>query len=150
MGSPSAAGLCDPDLARLTTPGGARVDIAVELAADPAARALGLMRRTALDPQAGMLFIYPEPQPVAFWMRETLIPLDMLFFDAEGLLRHVHANAIPHDETSIPGATPTDPAPERLLVLEIAGGEAARLGLAEGVTLDHPAIDPGCDFPEVE
>lgn len=150
MASSAGADTCDAGLARLTTAEGKIVDIAVELATDPASRAQGLMRREALEPEAGMLFVYPEPQRVAFWMRETLIPLDMLFFDAAGSLRHIHAEAIPHDETPIPGATSDDPAPERLLVLEIAGGEAARLGVTEGATLAHPAIDPDCDFPDVE
>ena len=150
IASSAGAATCNAGMARLTTAEGKIVDIAVELATDPASRAQGLMRREALEPKTGMLFVYPEPQRVAFWMRGTLIPLDMLFFDAAGHLRHVHAEAIPHDETPIPGAAINDPEPERLLVLEIAGGEAARLGLTEGATLAHPAIDPDCDFPAVE
>ena len=100
------------------------------------------MYRTSLDPLHGMLFVYPEPQPVAFWMRNTLIPLDILFFDAAGRLAHVHPDARPLDETPLPGAAADDPRPDRLFVLEVAGGEAARLGLEEGALLSHPALDP--------
>lgn len=88
-----------------------------------------------------MLFVYPEPQPVSFWMRNTLIPLDLIFFDETGVIRHIHRNARPLDETPIPGAAIGDPRPDRLMVLEIAGGEAARLGLAAGQQLAHPALD---------
>lgn len=138
----TAAAPCDPSVALLTLPGGARVAIAVEIADDAAERARGLMHRPRLDPGAGMLFVYPEPQPVSFWMRNTLMPLDLLFFDAAGQLAHVHAGAKPLDETPLPGAAPGDPAPERLMVLEIGGGEAARLGLGPGTLLSHPALDP--------
>lgn len=56
------------------------------------------------------------------------------------MLRHIHPQAQPHDLTIIPGAAPGDPDPERLLVLELAGGEAARRGLVPGTTLRHPAV----------
>ena len=70
----------------------------------------------------------------------TLIALDMIFIDARGEVRHVHSMARPLDETPIPGAAPTDPAPERLMVLEVAGGEAARLGIVPGMALSHPRL----------
>lgn len=113
---------------------------AVELAITPASRASGLMYRESLDPLTGMLFIYPEAEPVAFWMRNTLISLDLLFIDAEGVIRHLHPNAIPLDETPIPGHQMGDPSPDRLMVLEIPGGEAARLGLRAGMAIAHPAL----------
>jgi len=141
---------CDPAQARLRTPDGRSIALAVEVVADPAARAHGLMQRESLAPQTGMLFLYPSPQQVAFWMKDTLIPLDMLFFDADGRLAHLHANAVPHDLTPIPGAAEGDPTPERLLVLEVAGGEAARLGIVEGTMLDHAALDPACGLRAME
>ena len=87
-----------------------------------------------------MLFIYEAPQRVSFWMRNTLIPLDMVFLDARGEVRHVHPMARPLDETSIPGAAIGDPAPERLMVLELPGGDAARLGIRPGMALAHPGL----------
>ena len=116
------------------------VSVTVEIADDPDERAKGLMFRRVLAPDAGMLFIYEQPQPVSFWMRNTLIPLDMIFIDSRGEVRHVHPNARPLDETSIPGAMVGDPAPARLMVLEVAGGEAARLGIRPGMVLAHPAL----------
>lgn len=131
---------CRPDQAVLTTPDGRQVVIAVELAQTPATRERGLMYRTGLEPQHGMLFLYEQPGPVAFWMKNTPLPLDLLFFDAAGVLRHLHPQARPLDETIIPGAAPADPSPDRLAVLEIAGGEGARLALPLGSTLSHSAM----------
>ena len=115
--------------------------IHIEIADDQAERAQGLMNRTELAADSGMLFIFDAPREAAFWMKNTLIPLDMLFMDAKGVIRHIHPSAIPHDLTPVPGAAPGDPAPERLMVLEIAGGEAARLGLTEGMAMSHPRLD---------
>ena len=75
----------------------------IELADDPKERSLGLMNRKSLPQSAGMLFAYEKPQAVSFWMRNTLIPLDMIFMDATGRVTHIHENAIPLDETGIPG-----------------------------------------------
>lgn len=116
------------------------IEIAVEIADDPAERAQGLMFRKSLPPGQGMLFVYEHPQPVSFWMRNTLIPLDMIFIDGQGEIRHIHPMARPLDETSISGAAPGDPAPDRLMVLEVAGGEAARLGLRPGLVLANPRV----------
>lgn len=139
-GTAAAQGNCAPGHAILTTPTGAQSVFTVEIAADPASRAQGLMGRRQLLRSHGMLFVYETPQPAGFWMKNTLIPLDMLFFDQRGVLRHVHPQAQPHDLTIVPGAAPGDPDPDRLLVLELAGGEAARRGLVPGTTLRHPAV----------
>lgn len=139
--SATAAGLdCRPDRLWVIGPDLPPLAITVELADTPSSRARGLMHRTELAPGSGMLFVYEDPQPVAFWMRNTLIPLDMLFIDARGVIRHIHAGAIPHDETAIPGNRPGDPDPDRLLVLEIGGGEAATLGITAGMGVAHPAL----------
>lgn len=116
------------------------ISFQVELADDAAERAQGLMFREKLPAGQGMLFAYEDPQPVAFWMKNTLIPLDMIFMDAGGIVRHIHAQARPHDETPIPGAVTGDPDPARQFVLEIAGGEASRLGLTPGDVMAHPAV----------
>ena len=115
---------------------GGAARFAIELADDPGERARGLMFREALPRGQGMLFVYPRPQPASFWMKNTLIPLDMLFFDARGRLVSLHENAVPGDETPIPGGDAV------LMVLEINGGLARRLGIAPGAELQTPLLDP--------
>lgn len=108
----------------------------VEVADDPQERARGLMNRETLAQSSGMLFVYPEPQRLSFWMRNTLIELDMIFADAQGVVRHIHHRAQPLDETPIVGGT------DLTHVLEINGGLARRLGITEGTRLRHPSFDP--------
>ena len=79
----------------------------VEIADDPQERGRGLMHRTSMPISAGMLFIYKRPQRLSFWMRNTLIPLDMIFLDATGVVRHIHHRAVPLDETAIVGGDNT-------------------------------------------
>ncbi|QFS83212.1 hypothetical protein FIU97_10270 [Roseivivax sp. THAF40] len=107
----------------------------IALADTPGERSQGLMNVPQMDRFAGMLFVYEEPGDVAFWMRNTLIPLDMIFADETGTVRKVHSNAVPHDETAIPGAPGTQ------FVLEINGGLAETLGIAPGTEMLHPAIE---------
>lgn len=106
----------------------------VELVDTDASRALGLMHRQELPRSSGMLFVYDTPRAMAFWMRNTLIPLDMLFIDYTGVVTRIHENAIPHDETPIPGGI-------GLAVLEINGGMARALGITVGSQLRHPSFD---------
>lgn len=108
--------------------------LTIEVAADDESRALGLMYRESLPTMAGMLFVYPSARRVGFWMKNTLIPLDMLFIDATGTVTGVHEMAIPHDERPIFGGDDT------LAVLEINGGLARRLGLGAGTQVQHPAL----------
>ena len=131
--------LCSPDQAIFQTDGGP-VAFQVELADDEAERAQGLMYRRTLARGSGMLFIYDTPRAVSFWMRNTYIPLDLVFLDQAGVIRHIHPNAVPLDETPIPGAAPGDPDPDRQMILEIGGGEAARMGLAVGQPMAHPRL----------
>lgn len=125
---------CPPDRAELRGPFGTAA-FTVELADDAAERALGLMNRERLPMGAGMLFVYERPQSVAFWMENTLIPLDMIFLDAAGRVVKVHENAIPGDRTPIPGGSDSV-----LAVLEINGGLARAIGIAPGAELRHAAM----------
>lgn len=109
---------------------------AVEVADDPEEQARGLMFREKLGLSAGMLFVYERPQRASFWMRNTLIPLDMIFLDRLGVVQRIHANAVPLDETPIDGGQ------DVLAVLEINGGLARRLGIEVGSEMRHPAFDP--------
>lgn len=131
---------CKDDRVAILTDRGI-VDFTVEIADSPAERAQGLMFRKTLAPGSGMLFVYDRPRQVAFWMRNTFIPLDLIFMDATGTIRHIHPNAQPLDESPIPGATADDPNPERKLILEIGGGEAVRLGLATGQPMASLQLD---------
>ena len=113
----------------------------VEVADDPQERSVGLMRRESLPRSAGMLFVYERPQRAVFWMKDTLIPLDMIFMDEAGTVTHIHENARPRDLTGIDGGDSVR------FVLEINGGLARRLGIAEGSQLRHPAIGDAAAWP---
>jgi uncharacterized membrane protein (UPF0127 family) len=116
----------------------------VELADDGKERAQGLMFRESLPKSAGMLFVYPKPQRTGFWMKNTLIPLDMIFADATGRVVRVHSNAVPGDQTVI------DSGGEVLATLEINGGLAARLGIAPGAEMRHPVFGADAVWPCTE
>lgn len=111
---------------------GHRID--VEIADNDASRAQGLMYRTALAPDHGMLFIFDDSAVRTFWMKNTLIPLDMLFFDADRKLVSIQHRVPPCHADPCPVYPSTGPA---MYVLELAGGEAERLGIQprDGFTL---------------
>ena len=113
----------------------------VELADEPQERARGLMFVEEMPVMDGMLFVYDAPQVATFWMRNTLIPLDMIFVGEDGVITHIHENAIPLDETTINGGD------DVLAVLEINGGLAARLGIEAGDVLQHPAFGADAALP---
>lgn len=107
----------------------------IEIADDDSERSRGLMFRESLSASAGMLFVYDTPQRAVFWMRNTLIPLDMIFADETGTVTFIHENAVPLDETPIDGGNGVK------FVLEINGGLSSRLGLEVGNQIRHPSID---------
>lgn len=107
----------------------------VELADTPETLARGLMWRRELAPGHGMLFVFPEPREVAFWMRNTLIPLDMVFIKQDLTIGHIHADARPLDESGIPSKVPV------IAVLEIAGGQAAEQGLNIGDKVETSLLE---------
>ncbi|MBA85188.1 MAG: hypothetical protein CML69_10675 [Rhodobacteraceae bacterium] len=106
----------------------------VELADDAAERARGLMYREFLPLGGGMLFVYPRPYPASFWMRNTLIPLDIIFMDETGRVVHIHERAQPLDETPVSGGDNV------LFVLEVNGGLSRQLGLTVGSVMRHPSV----------
>ena len=128
-----AQAACAPESLELRGPGGV-ARFHVEIADTSAERNRGLMFRESLPSSGGMLFVYDQPQEVAFWMKNTLIPLDMIFVDATGRVQRVHEKAVPGDLTAIPGGA------EIQFVLEINGGMAKRLGITAGAEMRHPAI----------
>ncbi|MEL6639883.1 MAG: DUF192 domain-containing protein [Pseudomonadota bacterium] len=129
----SAAARCSDDVTTVRGNFG-QANFNVDVADDPEERAQGLMFVESMPTLGGMLFVYEQPQRASFWMRNTLISLDMLFADDRGVITRIHENAIPGDETTIDGGNNVS------AVLEINGGLAARLGIAEGDTLQHPSF----------
>ena len=125
----SASAACAPDTVELRGPAGTVSRFHVEVADDGAERAQGLMFRESMAKSAGMLFVYDTPQHATFWMKNTLIPLDMVFADETGTVTHVHAKAKPQDVSLIDGGEGVR------FVLEINGGLAAPLGIVEGSVL---------------
>jgi hypothetical protein len=119
--------------------GEARFRVAV--ADTPDERAQGLMFVEEMGRFEGMLFVYERPQRVSFWMKNTLIPLDMIFADARGVVRRVHENAQPGDLTPIPGGDAIR------FVLEVNGGMARTMGIGPGTELRHPALGAGAAWP---
>ncbi len=110
------------------------VRLYVEIADTPEKQKNGLMYRTKLDSNSGMLFILPEKQPLYMWMKNTNIPLDMLFFDETGKITHIHTNAHPHDETLISSQSPV------IGVLEVNAGFAQKHHIQVGNYIRHPHI----------
>src|SRR4051812_29998301 len=106
----------------------------LEIADTEAQREKGLMFRTSLAPDAGMLFDYHKEQEASFWMQNTLIPLDMVFIAADGTVKTIHVNARPMDTTPIPSEVPIR------FVLEIAGGRSQEIGLKVGDKFEHDRV----------
>ncbi|MCO4846494.1 MAG: DUF192 domain-containing protein [Yoonia sp.] len=109
-------------------------NFAVTVADDNAERSQGLMNLPEMATMSGMLFVYPRPQQATFWMRNTLIGLDMIFAGPDGTILSIHENAIPLDETVINSGGGVQ------YVLEVNAGMVARLGVKTGDILQHPAI----------
>ena len=109
----------------IVTGGGVR-HFKVEVADTPATRERGLMFRKRLAPDGGMLFDFKTSQTVDFWMKDTLIPLDMLFIGADRRVVSIARNATPMSESHIPSGGPV------VEVLEVRGGRAAEIGVQPG------------------
>ncbi len=111
-------------------------DFQVEIAADDASRERGLMNRRYMAADDGMLFEFDRDAPVAFWMKNTYIPLDMIFISRAGIVTNVVADAEPLSERVIPSGPPC------AAVLELNGGAAAAMGLRVGDKVRHPFFKP--------
>jgi len=110
--------------------------IEIEIAETDGQKALGLMFRTSLGEHAGMLFPYAgPPREVTMWMRNTLIPLDMVFIRADGVVHRVEAQTEPMSERLIESRGAVS------AVLELAAGAAARLGVKPGSRVKHAFFD---------
>lgn len=105
-------------------------DFSVEVARSSFEQAKGLMFRTRLGPDEGMLFPFDPPRPVSFWMKNTVIPLDMVFIGADRRILNIDANAVPYSEN--PRSSQGDAA----AVLELPGGRAGQLGIMPGDKVD--------------
>jgi uncharacterized membrane protein (UPF0127 family) len=129
-----AAGL--PQDTLLVETGSSQYRFEVEIADDPAERAEGLMYRQSLADNAGMLFLYPSPQAVEFWMKNTLLPLDIVFVRANGTIARIAADTKPLSEDLIPSGEPVT------AVLEVKAGTMHALGITVGDRLRNPKYFP--------
>ncbi len=111
----------------------------IEVATTDAERQLGLMFRRSLPEDGGMLFLYREAQPVAMWMKNTIIPLDMVFIDAFGRVHRIETHTEPFSTTPIPSDGPVQ------AILELNAGAADAIGLKAGDKVIYPGLgaDPG-------
>ncbi len=125
---------CRNDMVQLRGSWGT-AEFSVEIADTPATRARGLQGRDSLGGMNGMLFIFERPGTVSFWMKDTRIPLDMLFISESGVVSKIHHNATPYDLTAIPGGSGIS------AVLEINGGLSGQFGLNPGTEVRHPQLE---------
>lgn len=102
----------------------------VEVAATGREQAKGLMFRTAMGPDEGMIFPMDPPRGASFWMRNTVLPLDLLFIGVDGKVSNIAANAVPYDETPLSSVGLVK------AVLELNAGRAAQLGIVPGDTVE--------------
>jgi uncharacterized membrane protein (UPF0127 family) len=138
-----AAGVAAPPLGAQTagpreeltveTKAGSR-EFQVEIADDERERALGLMFRRAMGEDEGMLFDFGREEPAAFWMRNTYIPLDMLFIKSDGTIESIAKQTTPLSDKSVPSKGPVR------YVLEINGGMSDELGIHPGDQITGPAV----------
>ncbi|QQP88175.1 DUF192 domain-containing protein [Skermanella sp. TT6] len=134
LGPVSAAETFRTDRLTIETASGGKYPFAIEVAETPRQMAQGLMFRETMAPDAGMLFVLPQLQTMSMWMKNTFIPLDMVFIGADGRIVNIHENAVPQSLDTISSAGQVKG------VLEINGGMAARLGIRAGDRVVHPAF----------
>lgn len=111
----------------------------VEVARTEREQEKGLMFRKSLDPQGGMLFPMTPPRTASFWMKNTLIPLDMIFIRTDGTIAFIAANTVPYSREPISAGAPV------AAVLELAGGRAAAIGAKVGDRVEWGQCAGGAD-----
>ena len=136
----SAGAACNPEAVTVIGDFG-QARFKVTVADNNETRAQGLMFVESMSILEGMLFVYETPRLATFWMKNTLIPLDMLFADETGTIQTLHEYAIPGDVTTIDGGEGI------IAVLEINGGLSSRLGIKEGDVLQHPSFGDAAATP---
>jgi len=109
----------------------------IEVATTDQDRALGLMFRRSLPENAGMLFLYDPPQPAAMWMKNTLIPLDIVFISPDGRVHRIESGAEPFSTSLIPSEGTIS------AVLELNAGQADKIGLKRGDKVVSPELANG-------
>ena len=114
----------------LVVTSGREIKFEVDLATNDAERSLGLMYRKQLGAYEGMLFDFYQEMPVSFWMKNTLIPLDMIFIRADGTVARIEANTVPLSLEPVMAGEPVT------AVLELAGGRSAELNIGPGAKVD--------------
>ena len=119
----------------IETAAGAEHAFQVEIAETPEQRAQGLMFRRQMAADAGMLFLFGGSQVRGMWMKNTLIPLDMLFIDETGKIVRIEERTVPHSERAIVSGGPVS------AVLELNAGTASRLMIKPGDWVRHPAFE---------
>ena len=110
----------------MTTAAGKTHKFTVEVARTPQEQSYGLMNRQSLAPDKGMVFPYSPPQPVGFWMKNTLIPLDIIFISPGGTILRIEENTVPFSLDPVASGDAVE------AVLELAGGRSAELSIAAG------------------
>jgi uncharacterized protein len=115
------------------TQGGSR-KITVEIASNDSERSTGLMFRRSIGADEGMLFLYDREQEITMWMKNTYIPLDMIFIKRNGVISHIETHTEPFSERIIPSEGPA------FAVIEMGSGSAERLGLKPGDKVNYPAF----------
>ena len=124
------------DVLTIETAGGGKHAFDVELASTDQEKSVGLMYRTKLGDGEGMLFWYPDNRPIAMWMRNTYIPLDMVFISLDGTIARIEVKAEPLSDRIIASGHPV------AAVLEIPGGASERLGIKPGDKVKYSLFDP--------
>lgn len=119
----------------IETAAGKRIHYAVELAVTPAQQSRGLMHRESMAENRGMLFLYEPQQHVIFWMKNTLLSLDMLFIDGDGRIVNIRERAEPLSTRRLPSEVPVRG------VLELNAGQVEKHGIRIGDRVRHPAFE---------